>query len=82
VLLSDGGTGTTLVARGIRPDACFDALNVAARDMVREVHESFVEAGAQVVETNTFGANRYKLAAHDFAFRVHEINVAGVARGP
>jgi len=80
VLLSDGGTGTTLVARGVRPDACFDALNVAARDMVREVHESFVEAGAQVVETNTFGANRYKLAAHDFAFRVHEINVAGVAR--
>jgi len=79
-LLADGGTGTTLVARGVRPDACFDALNVAARDLVREVHESFVEAGAQVIETNTFGANRYKLAAHDFAFRVHEINVAGVAR--
>ena len=79
-MLADGGTGTTLVARGVRPDACFDALNVAARDLVREVHESFVEAGAQVIETNTFGANRYKLAAHDFAFRVHEINVAGVAR--
>jgi len=79
-LLADGGTGQTLVARGVRPDACFDALNVAARDLVREVHESFVEAGAQLVETNTFGANRYKLAAHDFGFRVHEINVAGVAR--
>ena len=79
-LLADGGTGTALVARGVRADACFDALNVAARDLVREVHESFVEAGAQLVETNTFGANRYKLAAHDFGFRVHEINVAGVAR--
>ncbi|MGZ4143302.1 MAG: homocysteine S-methyltransferase family protein, partial [Actinomycetota bacterium] len=64
-MLADGGTGTSLVARGIRPDACFDALNVSARDLVREVHQSFVEAGALLVETNTFGANRYKLAAHD-----------------
>jgi len=80
VLLADGGTGQSLVARGVRPDACFDALNVAGRDLVREVHESFVEAGAQLIEANTFGANRYKLAAHDFGYRVHEINVAGVAR--
>ncbi len=66
--------------RGIQQDACFDALNVSQRDLVREVHAAFVEAGAQVVATNTFGANRYKLAAHGFAERVREINVAGAAR--
>jgi methionine synthase / methylenetetrahydrofolate reductase(NADPH) len=47
---------------------------------VREVHEAFVEAGARVIETNTFGANRYKLAAHGFGDRVRETNVAGAAR--
>ena len=69
-----------MVAHGAQPDACFDALNVTSRDLVREVHASFVEAGAQVIETNTFGANRYKLAAHGFGGRVREINVAGAAR--
>lgn len=64
----------------MRPESCFDALSVSARDVVREVHGSFVEAGAQLVATNTFGANRYKLAAHGFQDRVREINVAGAAR--
>ncbi|MFN2615007.1 MAG: bifunctional homocysteine S-methyltransferase/methylenetetrahydrofolate reductase [Actinomycetota bacterium] len=79
-VVADGGTGTSLVARGARPDACFDWLNVSDRDLVREVHTSFVEAGAAIIETNTFGANRYKLAAHDLLDRVREINVAGIAR--
>ena len=79
-LVGDGGTGTSLVAHGARPDSCFDALNLTHRDLVREVHRAFVEAGAQVVETNTFGANRYKLAAHDIAGMVREINLAGAAR--
>lgn len=64
----------------MRADACFDALNLSARDLVREVHASFVEAGAQLIETNTFGANRFKLGAHAIEDRVREINIAGVAR--
>ena len=79
-LAGDGATGTELVARGASPAACFDVLSLTDRDLVREVHRAYVEAGAQVVESNTFGANRYKLAAHDFGGRVHEVNVAGVAR--
>lgn len=79
-LLGDGGTGTALVARGAQADACFDALCVSSRDLIREVHADFVNAGACLVETNTFGANRYKLAAHGYESRVHEINVAGAAR--
>jgi len=78
-LLGDGGTGTCLVAAGARADGCFDALNLDERDLVRGVHASFVEAGAQLIETNTFGANRYKLAQHGRERSVHEINVAGVA---
>jgi homocysteine S-methyltransferase len=79
-LLADGGTGTSLVSAGARPDACFDALNLDARDLVRSVHESFVDAGAQLVESNTFGANRFKLAGWGLEAKVHEVNVAGVAR--
>ncbi|HEX9712660.1 MAG TPA: bifunctional homocysteine S-methyltransferase/methylenetetrahydrofolate reductase, partial [Actinomycetota bacterium] len=79
-LLGDGGTGTSLVARGARPDGCFDALNLTDRDGVRAVHAEFVDAGASVIESNTFGANRYKLAAHGQADLLREINIAGVAR--
>lgn len=75
-LAGDGGTGTSLAARGARSG--FDLLTLRDRDLVRAVHASFVEAGAQVVETNTFGANRFKLGAD--AGLVQELNVAGVAR--
>ena len=57
-LLTDGGMGTSLVARGAPPDSCFELLNVRAPETVLAVHRGFVEAGAQVVLTNTFGASR------------------------
>ncbi|MFP5224159.1 MAG: bifunctional homocysteine S-methyltransferase/methylenetetrahydrofolate reductase [Actinomycetota bacterium] len=80
VLLADGGTGTSLLERGAAPDACADLLNIQDRDLVRDVHASFVEAGAQIIETNTFGANRYRLGSFGAENLVEEVNLAGVAR--
>ncbi|HEX2052585.1 MAG TPA: bifunctional homocysteine S-methyltransferase/methylenetetrahydrofolate reductase [Actinomycetota bacterium] len=75
-ILGDGGTGTSLVEGGVRIPSTFDALNLTAPDAVVALHRSFIDAGARFIETNTFGANRYKLA--DSAGRVAEINAAGV----
>lgn len=76
-VLCDGGMGTTFVAHGVAPDACFDALNLTDPDVVRAAHRGFVEAGARLIEANTFGANRYKLAPHGLGDRVAEVNAAG-----
>ncbi len=77
-LLSDGAMGTLLNARGLGFDACFDALNLSSPAVVGEVHRAYIEAGSQIIQTNTFGANRYKLAAHGLEGQVAEINRAGV----
>ncbi|HSF81146.1 MAG TPA: bifunctional homocysteine S-methyltransferase/methylenetetrahydrofolate reductase [Anaerolineales bacterium] len=77
-LLSDGAMGTVLNARGIAFDQCFDALNLSQPALVGDIHRAYIEAGAQVIQTNTFGANRYKLAAHGLEARLAEINRAGV----
>ena len=75
--------GTALHARGIAFEACFDELNLTRPTLVAEIHRAYVEAGARIIEANTFGANRYKLAAHGLERRAREINTAGVeiARG-
>ncbi|HEX2149688.1 MAG TPA: homocysteine S-methyltransferase family protein, partial [Actinomycetota bacterium] len=78
-ILGDGGTGTSLVAAGVRVPSTFDALNMTAPDAVMALHRSFIEAGARFVETNTFGANRYKLADFGSSGLVGEINAAGVS---
>src|SRR5581483_75786 len=77
-LLCDGATGTMLYARGIAFEQCFDALNLEQPALVQELHKEYLRAGAEVIETNTFGANRFKLDAHGYADRVAEINAAGV----
>src|SRR5690606_32927121 len=77
-LLADGAMGTMLHARGIPIDACFDGLNLSKPDHVRSVHRAYVNAGADLIETNTFGANRYKLADHGLEEQVEEINRTGV----
>ena len=77
-LLGDGAMGTQLNARGISFNQCLDALNLAEPAMVGEIHRAYIEAGSQIIQTNTFGANRYKLAAHGLANQVAEINRAGV----
>ncbi|MEX0755949.1 MAG: bifunctional homocysteine S-methyltransferase/methylenetetrahydrofolate reductase [Actinomycetota bacterium] len=79
-LLADGGLATSLADRGIPFDACFEELNVEQPDLVRSVHRSFVQAGARVVWTNSFGGNRFKLARHGVrAERVAELAEAAVA---
>ncbi len=77
-LLCDGAMGTMLYARGVSLDACFDVLNLNNPKLVQAVHADYVAAGADCIETNTFGANRFKLALHGLADRVHEINARGV----
>ena len=74
----DGAMGTSLYEKGNLYTACFEEMNVSRPDVVRQVHQSFVEAGAEVIETNTFGANRYRLARHGFEGKVRAINLAGV----
>ena len=78
-ILADGAMGTVLHARGVPFDACFDELNLTQPDLVLSVHKEYLEAGAQIIETNSFGANRHKLAAHGLSEQVAEINSAAVA---
>ncbi len=76
-LLADGAMGTTLVARGAPPAACLDALNSHDPSLVEGVHSAFVGAGARVVLTNTFGANRHKLSRHGLGDSVARLNAEG-----
>jgi methionine synthase I (cobalamin-dependent)/5,10-methylenetetrahydrofolate reductase len=77
VLVCDGAMGTMLYARGIFLNRSFDELNLTQPDLVAEVHQAYTRAGADLIETNTFGANRVKLGAFGLAERVHAINVQG-----
>src|SRR5262245_54426231 len=77
VLVCDGAMGTMLYSKGIFLNRSFDELNLTQPDLVAEVHQAYVRAGADIIETNTFGANRVKLGAFGLADRVHAINVQG-----
>jgi homocysteine S-methyltransferase len=77
VLICDGAVGTMLYARGVFLNRCFDELNLSSPDLVRSVHEEYVEAGAEVIETNTFGAHRFKLGPHGLDAQVRKINREG-----
>ena len=78
MLVCDGAMGTMLYAKGVFINRCFDALNLTDPARVVEVHQEYVRAGADVVETNTFGANRIKLRGFGLADRLREINAEGV----
>ncbi len=77
VILFDGGMGTELYKRGVFINVCYDALNIANPALVLQVCQDYVRAGAEVIETNTYGANRFKLAPHGFAENLRAINVEG-----
>ena len=77
-VLCDGAMGTMLYARGIFINRCFDELNLSQPEMVRAIHEEYLQAGAEVIETNTFGANAYRLEHFGLRAKVREINAAGV----
>jgi methionine synthase / methylenetetrahydrofolate reductase(NADPH) len=76
-ILCDGAMGTTLYARGIFINRCFDELNLSQPDLVRSVHEDYLQSGAELIETNTFGANSFRLLRYGFQDQVFEINRAG-----
>jgi len=77
-VLADGAMGTALYARGIFINRCYDELNLSDPGLILSVHEEYLQAGAEIIETNTFGANRFRLAHHGLAAKVAEINAAGV----
>src|SRR6266567_9272546 len=78
VLVADGAMGTMLYDKGIFINRCYDELNVTAPDMIRQIHLDYVKAGAEILETNTFGANRMRLAAFGLGEKLRAINLAGV----
>jgi methionine synthase I (cobalamin-dependent)/5,10-methylenetetrahydrofolate reductase len=77
-VLCDGAMGTSLYARGIFINRCYDELNLSQPELVRTVHEEYLQAGAEIIETNTFGANALRLQRYGLADKVIEINRAGV----
>ncbi len=78
IVVADGAMGTMLYAKGIFINRCFDELNLSAPQIVKEVHQEYVRAGAEVLETNTFGSNRIRLTAFGFGEKLRAINQAGV----
>ena len=82
VVVFDGAMGTMLYAKGVFINQCYDELNLKAPDLVRGVHAAYAKAGAEVLETNTFGANRVKLAQYGLETQVKDINrsAARIAR--
>lgn len=77
-ILADGAMGTMLYARGISFERCFDELNLSNPALVQEIHREYIHAGAEIIETNTFGANRFKLAHHGLESKVRDVNLRGV----
>src|SRR4029450_7573262 len=78
VLLADGAIGTLLTSRGASPEQARSPLNLSDPESVREVHEDYLEAGARILTTNTWDANRVKLTSHEWADSLEKINREGV----
>jgi methionine synthase I (cobalamin-dependent)/5,10-methylenetetrahydrofolate reductase len=77
-LVADGAMGTMLYSRGVFINRCFDELCLSSPDMVRQIHQEYVKAGAEIIETNTFGGSRPRLASFGIADKLADINRAGV----
>src|SRR6058998_217965 len=78
ILVCDGAMGTMLHAGGVSLDRSLPELNVSHPDLVRAIHRAYIAAGAQIIETNTFGASRFRLARHGLEEHISEINLHGV----
>src|SRR5271166_4120120 len=77
-VLCDGAMGTLLYAKGIFINRSYDELNLSQPDLIRGIHHEYLQAGAEIIETNTFGANSFRLGRHSLADKVHDVNLAGV----
>ncbi len=78
VILGDGGMGTEIYARGVFINRCYDELNLSNPKLVQEIHADFIKAGSELIESNTYGANRIKLKAHGLEDRLSDIVTTGV----
>jgi methionine synthase / methylenetetrahydrofolate reductase(NADPH) len=76
-VLCDGAMGTLLYAKGVFINRCYDELNLSQPDLIRAIHHDYLQAGAEIIETNTFGANAFRLVRHSLADKVEEINRMG-----
>src|SRR5689334_2138764 len=76
-VLCDGAMGTLLYSKGIFINRSYDELNLSQPELIRGLHHEYLQAGAEIVETNTFGANSFRLARHSLADKVRDINLAG-----
>jgi len=76
-VLCDGAMGTLLYANGVFINRCYDELNLSQPDLIRGIHQEYLQAGAEIIETNTFGGNSFRLVRHSLVDRVHDINLAG-----
>jgi homocysteine S-methyltransferase len=77
-VLCDGAMGTLLYAKGIFINRSYDELNLTQPELIRGIHHEYLQAGAEIIETNTFGGNSFRLARHSLADKVNDINRAGV----
>ncbi len=77
VVLFDGGMGTELYRRGIYINRCFEETNITAPELVKQIHNEYINSGAEVIETNTFGANRFKLKRFNLQEKLYEIVYSG-----
>ena len=77
VLIGDGAMGTQIYAKGVPIGPCWDELNLSMPHLLRTIHREYIEAGAELIETNTFTANRLRLARHKLEAKVREINLGG-----
>src|SRR6476620_11533858 len=78
VMVADGAMGTMLYSKGIFINRCYDERNLSAAEMVRQIHHDYAKAGAEILETNTYGANRLRLAGFGLLEKLKAINQAGV----
>jgi methionine synthase I (cobalamin-dependent)/5,10-methylenetetrahydrofolate reductase len=78
LVLLDGAMGSLIYERGVFIDKCYDELNLSRPELIRSIHEDYIRSGAKVIETNTYGANRYKLKSHNLLDQLEEINRKGV----
>src|SRR5512138_1763974 len=76
-VLCDGAMGTLLYAKGIFINRCYDELNLSQPDLIRGIHHEYLQAGAEIIETNTFGGNSFRLVRHTLGDKVRDINYLG-----